>query len=177
MMKVLYYDCFSGISGDMNLGAMIDLGIDVSFLRSELDKLNLEGWELISEKSQRHGISGTKVTVRQTKHEHVHRHLPDIERIIKGSALSDKVKDLSMKIFMRIAEAESKVHGVALNHVHFHEVGAIDSIIDIAGAAICYTCLLYTSDAADELLCVDLVGRRIIKKKNTSTKDVSTLSI
>ena len=141
MMKVLYYDCFSGISGDMNLGAMIDLGIDVSFLRSELEKLNLEGWELISEKSQRHGISGTKVTVRQTKHEHVHRHLPDIERIIKGSALSDKVKDLSMKIFMRIAEAESKVHGVALDHVHFHEVGAIDSIIDIAGAAICYNAL------------------------------------
>jgi pyridinium-3,5-bisthiocarboxylic acid mononucleotide nickel chelatase len=140
-MKVLCYDCFSGISGDMNLGAMIDLGINVSFLKSELDKLNLKGWELITEKSQRHGISGTKVTVRQTFHEHAHRHISDISKIINESSLSDADKKLSMKIFMKIATAEALVHDIPVEEVHFHEVGAIDSIIDITGAAICFNSL------------------------------------
>lgn len=140
-MKVLYYDCFSGISGDMNLGSMIDLGVDASFLKTELEKLNLEGWELLIEKAQRHGITGTKVTVKQTIHSHHHRHLSDIEKIIKYSSLRDSVKNLSMRIFMKIAEAEAKVHGTTVDKVHFHEVGAIDSIIDIVGAAICYEAL------------------------------------
>jgi pyridinium-3,5-bisthiocarboxylic acid mononucleotide nickel chelatase len=140
-MKVLYYDCFSGISGDMNLGAMIDLGIDLSYLRSELGKLNLKGWDLYAEKAQRHGITGTKVTVKQTVHEHAHRHLSDIEKIIQGSTLAENVKQLSMKIFMKIATAEAAVHGIDIEEVHFHEVGAIDSIIDIAGAAICFIAL------------------------------------
>lgn len=140
-MKVLCYDCFSGISGDMNLGAMIDLGIDISFLRSELGKLNLSGWELVAEKAQRHGITGTKVTVIQTVHEHEHRHLSDIEKIISCSTLPETVKQLSMKIFIRIATAEATVHGVDVEEVHFHEVGAIDSIIDITGAAICFNAL------------------------------------
>jgi hypothetical protein len=77
-MKILGYDCFSGISGDMNLGAMIDLGIDALYLTDELNKLNLPGWELQVQKDQRHGITGTKVTVKQTRHEHAHRHLSDI---------------------------------------------------------------------------------------------------
>ncbi|HAX92480.1 MAG TPA: nickel pincer cofactor biosynthesis protein LarC, partial [Bacteroidales bacterium] len=124
-----------------NLGAMVDLGIDIGYLRSELEKLHMEGWELISEKSQRHGITGTKITVRQTRHEHVHRHLSDIEKIITGSALPDKVKELSMKIFMKIAQAEAAVHGIPLEVVHFHEVGAVDSIIDVTGAAICFVAL------------------------------------
>lgn len=140
-MKVLYYDCFSGISGDMNLGAMVDLGIDLSYLRSELSKLDLQGWDLVAEKAQRHGITGTKVTVKQTAHEHTHRHLADIEKIINGSSLSEGVKQLSMKIFMKIATAEAAVHGIDIEEVHFHEVGAIDSIIDIAGAAICFNSL------------------------------------
>ncbi len=140
-MKVLCYDCFSGISGDMNLGAMLDLGIELSYLRGELEKLNLRGWELIAEKSQRHGISGTKVTVRQTVHEHAHRHLSDIQKIINGSSLPDEVKGLSMLIFRKIAEAEAKVHGIPVDEVHFHEVGAIDSIVDITGAAICFAAL------------------------------------
>lgn len=87
-MKIISYDCFSGISGDMNLGAMIDLGIDKGYLITELNKLNLEGWELVVQKDQRHGITGTKVTVKQTRHEHAHRHLSDIEKIINDSALS-----------------------------------------------------------------------------------------
>jgi pyridinium-3,5-bisthiocarboxylic acid mononucleotide nickel chelatase len=137
-MRVLCYDCFSGISGDMNLGAMIDLGVDVSFLKNELGKLNLSGWDLVAEKDQRHGIRGTKVTVVQLVHEHTHRHISDIEKIISGSSLSDDVKKLSLEIFMKIAKAESEVHGIPVEKVHFHEVGAIDSIIDITGAAICY---------------------------------------
>lgn len=140
-MRILYYDCFAGISGDMNLGAMIDLGIDREYLTGELDKLNLKGWELIAEKDQRHGIHGTKVTVRQTRHEHEHRHLSDIEKIINNSSLDAKTRELSMKIFMKIALAEAYVHKIALDKVHFHEVGAIDSIIDVVGAAVCYNAL------------------------------------
>ncbi|NMC38459.1 MAG: nickel pincer cofactor biosynthesis protein LarC [Bacteroidales bacterium] len=140
-MRVLCYDCFSGISGDMNLGAMLDLGIEEPYLNSELDKLNLGGWKLKVEKAQRHGIQGTKVTVIQTVHEHAHRHLSDIEKIINGSSLTDEVKLLSMKIFRKIAVAEAKVHGIPVEEVHFHEVGAIDSIVDITGAAICFAAL------------------------------------
>jgi len=140
-MKILYYDCFSGISGDMNLGAMIDIGVDREFLTSELNKLNVDGWKLEVEKDQRHGIFGTKVTVKQTHAEHKSRHLSDIVKIIDGSMLDDKTKELSKKIFMKVAVAESVVHGVSLEEVHFHEVGAIDSIIDTVGAAICYSSL------------------------------------
>ena len=140
-MRILYYDCFSGISGDMNLGAMIDLGIDKSFLINELNKLNLRGWEIDVVKDQRHGIAGTKVTVRQTRHEHTHRHLSDIEKIINDSDLDDKTKELSKRIFMKVAVAEAFVHGIPLQEVHFHEVGAVDSIIDMVGAAICFNTL------------------------------------
>jgi hypothetical protein len=140
-MKIIGYDCFSGISGDMNLGAMIDLGIDKAYLTDELNKLNLPGWELLVQKDQRHGITGTKVTVSQTRHEHAHRHLSDIEKIIEDSALDDKTKELSVKIFMKIARAEATVHGISIDQVHFHEVGAVDSIIDVVGAAICFKAL------------------------------------
>ena len=140
-MKVLYYDCFSGISGDMNLGAMIDLGVEKNLIISELGKLDLKGWELSVEQDQRHGITGTKVTVKQTRHEHAHRHLSDIEKIVDDSSLDPATKELSKKIFRTIAIAEAKVHNVPVDHVHFHEVGAIDSIIDVVGAAICYNTL------------------------------------
>jgi pyridinium-3,5-bisthiocarboxylic acid mononucleotide nickel chelatase len=140
-MKVLSYDCFSGISGDMNLGAMIDLGIDHKYLIDQLNKLNLPGWELVVEKDQRHGITGTKATVRKTRHEHAHRHMSDIENIITSSSLDEKTKKLSLIIFSKIAEAEAKVHNVPVDHVHFHEVGAVDSIIDVVGAAICFNAL------------------------------------
>jgi uncharacterized protein (TIGR00299 family) protein len=140
-MKIISYDCFSGISGDMNLGAMIDLGIDKNYLINELNKLNLKGWELVVQKDQRHGITGTKVTVKQTRHEHAHRHLSDIDKIINDSELEVRTKELSRKIFMKIAVAEATVHGILIDHVHFHEVGAVDSIIDVVGAAICYNAL------------------------------------
>lgn len=140
-MKILYYDCFSGISGDMNLGALLDLGISKSYLVKELEKLNLKGWKIIAEKDQRHGINGTKVTVKLTGHEHHHRHLDDIEKIINKSGLDKKTKELSMKIFMKVAVAEALVHGIPVTKVHFHEVGAMDSIVDIVGAAICFNAL------------------------------------
>jgi uncharacterized protein (TIGR00299 family) protein len=140
-MKILYYDCFSGISGDMNLGAMIDLGIDEKFLIAELEKLKLKGWKLEVAADQRHGIKGTKVTVRQTTHEHEHRHLSDIEKIINNSDLNEKTKILAKNIFMKLGYAEAAVHGISVEKVHFHEVGAIDSIIDIVGAAICFNAL------------------------------------
>jgi pyridinium-3,5-bisthiocarboxylic acid mononucleotide nickel chelatase len=140
-MKILFYDCFSGISGDMNLGAMLDLGVDGNYLTSELNKLGVQGWKLEIVKDQRHGIKGTKATVRQTRHEHAHRHLSDIEKIINDSNLQQADKILSLKIFLKVAEAEAKVHGIPIGNVHFHEVGAIDSIIDIVGAAICFNAL------------------------------------
>lgn len=191
-MRILYYDCFSGISGDMNLGAMIDLGVDKDYLISELSKLNSEGeYKIEVRRDSRKGIEGTKVDVilngnhghhehihgddHQHSHEHnheqshehshehghghsndhennqghdhhhhchdhhhhVHRNLKDIQDMINSSSLSENVKKLSLNMFMKVAEAEAKVHGKPLYQVHFHEVGAVDSIVDIVGAAIC----------------------------------------
>lgn len=169
-MKVLYYDCFSGISGDMNLGAMVDLGVDPAYLTKELKKLKLEGYSLSFVHDQRKGISGTRAIVKltnkgqahthaqgslsntthyqpstgnqfqvsQSNHNHEHgRNFADIKKLITESSLSDKVKTLSIDIFTRIAVAEGKIHGKSAEEVHFHEVGAVDSIVDIIGAAIC----------------------------------------
>ena len=190
-MKILYYDCFAGISGDMNLGAMIDLGVDAAYLAGELQKLKLEGYEIRVSEQQRKGITGTRAEVLLTgdahehhrdhhhdhehhghphghhhrrrlsvferlkrriipeyyraleqehqddSHRHQHRNLYDIEKIICQSELSDKVKRMSMGIFRLVAQAEAKIHGKPVGEVHFHEVGAVDSIVDIVGAAIC----------------------------------------
>lgn len=137
-MRVLYYDCFAGISGDMNLGAMVDLGVDPELLRGELQKLNIEGFHLDIERDTRRGISGTRATVVvENPDNEKHRHLRHVEALINQSSLSDKVKSTSIKIFDLIAEAEAKVHNIGKQHVHFHEVGALDSIADIVGAAIC----------------------------------------
>ena len=217
-MKILYYDCFCGISGDMNLAALIDLGVPKEYLMQELSKMNLNSeYEIQIEGAAKLGITGTRVDVvlnnqvdnhdhvaekaldnnnhvhkdehvnensdhhshvhndshdffhesqlhshehnnqdnhthgeehshshgenhnhsHASNHEHHHRNLNDIENIINSSDLNDKVKKLSLDMFMRVAEAEAKVHGKTLYEVHFHEVGAIDSIIDMVGAAIC----------------------------------------
>lgn len=141
-MKILYYDCFCGISGDMNLAALVDLGVPGEYLLQELSKINLNSeYEIRIEKSAKLGITGTRVDVilkdNNHNHEHHHRSLKDIEKIINSSNLSDKVKKLSLDMFMKVAEAEAKVHGKDLYEVHFHEVGAVDSIVDMVGAAIC----------------------------------------
>lgn len=137
-MKILYYDCFAGISGDMNLGAMIDLGVDPDYLKTELQKLNIDGFHLEIQKDIRRGISGTKATVViENPDNEKHRHLRHVEELINQSTLSPEVKLMSLKIFDLIAEAEGKVHNIDKQRVHFHEVGALDSIADIVGAAIC----------------------------------------
>ena len=137
-MRILYYDCFAGISGDMNLGAMIDLGVDPDYLIAELQKLNIEGFHLEIQKDIRRGISGTKATVViENPENEKHRHLRHVEELINQSSLSPEVKILSLRIFDLIAVAEGKVHDISKERVHFHEVGALDSIADIVGAAIC----------------------------------------
>jgi len=137
-MRILYYDCFAGISGDMNLGALIDLGVDTAYLKTELEKLNIEGFHLDIKKDQRRGITGTKAdVVIENPENEKHRHLRHIEEIINNSSLPETVKANSLKIFNLVAEAEAKVHDIPKEKVHFHEVGALDSIADIAGAAIC----------------------------------------
>jgi len=138
MKKILFYDCFAGISGDMNLGALVDLGVDATYLEKELGKLNIEGFRLEVKSDMRKGISGTKVTVVVDHPENEkHRHLRHIEDLINNSTLSDKIKEKSLAIFNLVAEAEAKVHDISKEQVHFHEVGALDSIADIVGAAIC----------------------------------------
>jgi len=137
-MKVLYFDCFSGISGDMVLGAFIDLGIDPIFLESELKKLNLVGFHIEAEQTTKKGISGTRCHVVLEENGHHHRHFGDIKQIIEDSTLSNAIKKTAIAIFKRVAVAEGKVHNVPFERVHFHEVGALDSIVDIVGAAICF---------------------------------------
>jgi hypothetical protein len=137
-MKILYYDCFAGISGDMNLGALLDLGVDANYLKTELEKLNIEGFHLEIKQDQRRGISGTKAdVVIENPDNEKHRHLRHVEEIVNNSSLPEHVKQNSLKIFNLVAEAEAKVHNIPKERVHFHEVGALDSIADIVGAAIC----------------------------------------
>ncbi len=140
-MKILYYDCFAGISGDMNLGAMIDLGVGEDFVIRELGKLGLDDFSVRFEKKQKMGITGTRAVVEVSGHQHQHhnhhRTFADIKTIIGKSFLSDTVKALAINIFSRIANAEAKIHNIPVEEIHFHEIGAIDSIVDIVGAAIC----------------------------------------
>ncbi|MFV0378097.1 MAG: nickel pincer cofactor biosynthesis protein LarC [Mangrovibacterium sp.] len=137
-MKILYYDCFAGISGDMNLGALVDLGVDAEYLTAELEKLNIEGFRLEVKTDTRRGISGTKVDVIvENPDNEKHRHLRHVEELVNNSTLSAEVKKTALKIFRMIAEAEARVHNIDIQRVHFHEVGALDSIADIVGAAIC----------------------------------------
>lgn len=144
-MKLAYFDCFSGISGDMTLGVLVDLGLDPELLASELAKLKLEGYKLSFNKTQKHGISGTKAHVellhhadsQHHNHGHSHgRHFTDICHLIEDSQLSEDVRIKSLSIFTRLGEAEAKVHNTTMDEVHFHEVGAVDSIIDIVGSVI-----------------------------------------
>ena len=157
-MKVLYFDCSSGISGNMTLGALSELIDDPHYLVNELKKLNVDGYHIHISKEKKNGITGTYVDVHlehehhhEHEHEHEHEHLHhehahhhhhehrnlfDVNKIIDESEIDEKAKDLAKRIFLRVAKAESKVHNETLENVHFHEVGAIDSIVDIIGTAI-----------------------------------------
>ena len=164
MKNILYFDCLSGISGDMTIGALLDLGVDQGKFIEELNKINIEGYEISINRAQKNGITGTKFDVilentqhhdhdhhhshgdthghshehsHDHSHDHDHRNLHRIEKIIEESTLNANVKELSKKIFTYVAKAEAKVHDKPLEEVHFHEVGAVVSIVDIIGTAIC----------------------------------------
>ena len=156
--RILYLDCLSGISGDMTIGALLDLGLDQDAFLSELKKVKVEGYTLQIEKNQKNGITGVDFDVIMEKpghghhdhghhdhehhghghhgHEHHHRNLKDIEKLIDDSDLEESVKNMSKEMFRHVAKAEGKIHDKPLDQVHFHEVGAIDSIVDIIGVAI-----------------------------------------
>ncbi|HEX4949658.1 MAG TPA: nickel pincer cofactor biosynthesis protein LarC [Blastocatellia bacterium] len=163
-MRILYLDCFAGISGDMTIGALLDLGLDFDYLKQELAKLGVEGYDLSLERVDRSGINAAKFDVHlampvhvhhhhdhdhhhhhdhthEEHHSHDHRSLATIKHLIAVSALSDQVKQTATAIFERIGEAEAKIHGVDIESVHFHEVGAVDSIVDIVGACIGFEAL------------------------------------
>jgi uncharacterized protein (TIGR00299 family) protein len=176
MKRVLYFDCIAGISGDMTLGALIHLGADADRLRGELDRLGVSGFALVPAKAQMNGITGVNLDVRidgdshggghahghDHTHDHEHSHTHDhahgdetehrsfgsILAMIENSGLNDNVKKMSSSIFAAIAEAEAAVHDMPVGDVVFHEVGALDSIVDIVGAAICVDML-----GADGILC------------------------
>ncbi|HEX7313748.1 MAG TPA: nickel pincer cofactor biosynthesis protein LarC [Pyrinomonadaceae bacterium] len=135
-MRTLYFDCFAGISGDMTLGALVDAGADARELTERLALLDVDGYEISFEKVDRSGISATRALVRLTKEEKKHRHLSHIEKIINDSRLNDSVKERALKIFRRLGEAEARVHNVPVERIHFHEVGAVDAIVDVVGACI-----------------------------------------
>jgi pyridinium-3,5-bisthiocarboxylic acid mononucleotide nickel chelatase len=136
-MKICYFDTIGGISGDMTLGAFVGAGFRFDDLVGELEKLGLSGYELEASHVERNGIVATKIDVVISEQPKYHRHYTDIVALIDKSALSASVKDCAKKIFYEIAVAEAKVHNATLEKVHFHEVGAIDSLVDIVGVAIC----------------------------------------
>jgi len=133
-VRVVHFDCFSGISGDMTLAALLDAGVDADAIRRGLDSLGLPIKLTFSQK-RRCGIAGTHVQI-EAPAETTDRHLPEIEALINRSGLSGAQKNLAIRIFRRLGEAEARVHGIPIERVHFHEVGALDSIADIVGSAI-----------------------------------------
>jgi uncharacterized protein (TIGR00299 family) protein len=140
-MRIAYFDCFAGASGNMILGSLLDAGLDPQLFRAELDKLRLGNYEFQIEKVRRKGISGTLVVVATNEPASEHRHLADIETIIQCCDLAQSVKLKSLEIFRRLAQAEANVHAVPIEQIHFHEVGALDAIIDVVGSVAGLTAL------------------------------------
>ncbi len=134
-MKILYFDLVGGASGDMILGALVDLGLPLERLKSEWSKLGLSGWKVEAEKTERQHIGAThlKISIPDEKN---HRHLSHFKKLLDDSSLSEKVKAQSYAVFQRLAEAEAKVHRTSIEKVHFHEVGGLDTLLDVTGAVI-----------------------------------------
>jgi hypothetical protein len=147
-VKALYFDCFAGASGDMILGALIDAGVPMEELRRAVGSLAVEGWEISAERVLKQGLSATRFRVHEHAHAHTHgraepahhhhHSLSEIERAIGRSALSDAGKARAVRMFRRLAEVEADIHGTTIDRVHLHEVGALDSIIDIVGAVFAF---------------------------------------
>jgi len=149
-MKAAYFDCFSGVSGDMTLGALVDAGCPLEHLRTELKGLEVPGWEISAERVWKNGMAATYVSVR-TEDTQTHRPLSTVLGILEKSRLSTHVKERAAAIFRRLGEAEAAVHDVPLEKVHFHEVGAVDAIVDIVGA-----CIGFSDLGIEEFACSPL---------------------
>ena len=134
-MRIAYLDCVSGISGDMTLGALVDAGAELAAIQAGIDSLGLPSCRLVGSEVKKRGFRATQITV-EHEPEHRHRHLHHITEMIDASALSERQQELAKRIFQKLAEAEARVHGTTIEKVHFHEVGAVDSIADIVGSAI-----------------------------------------
>src|SRR6202158_1247732 len=135
-MTLAYFDCFSGTGGDMTLGALLDAGCDLAQLRADLRGLQVPGWELSAEKVWKNGMPATCVRVK-TEDQQKHRSLSAILQILQDSQLAPSVRDRASAIFQKLGEAEARVHDVGIEKIHFHEVGAVDAIVDIVGTCIC----------------------------------------
>ncbi len=135
-MRIAYFDCFCGASGDMILGALLDSGLSLGSLREELGKLGLSHYEINVEKVVKKGIGGSRaiIEIDEDHHHHHHRRLEHIEQIISKSDLREAVKEQSIAVFRRLAQAEARVHRTSIEEVHFHEVGAMDAVIDVVGS-------------------------------------------
>jgi pyridinium-3,5-bisthiocarboxylic acid mononucleotide nickel chelatase len=157
-MKLAYFDCFSGISGDMTLGALLDAGCDLAQLRAELRGLQVSGWELSAEKVWKNGMAATYARVK-TEDQQKHRPLSAILQILRDSKLASPVRDRASAIFQKLGEAEARVHDVPIEKIHFHEVGAVDAIVDIVGA-----CLAFHMLGIEKFACSPLnVGSGTVK--------------
>lgn len=132
---IAHFECFAGIAGDMLLGALVDQGVELKYIAEELKKLKIDQFELKAEQVIKKGVSGTKVHVIYEEG-HVHRHLSDIEEILDQSDLKEDIILQAKQVFKKIAVAEAKVHGTTVDKIHFHEVGAMDAIIDVVGTLI-----------------------------------------
>jgi hypothetical protein len=135
-VKIAYFDCFSGISGDMCLGALISAGVDFDLLKEELAKMPVKGYDLRWQKEKRNGIACANIFVDLLETDQPERHLADILQIIDGSGLPDAVKEKSRDVFTRLAVAEAAIHDTTPDHIHFHEVGAVDAIVDVVGTVL-----------------------------------------
>jgi len=134
-LRIAYFDCFSGVSGDMILGALVDAGLEVSALEAELGQLPVRGFRLQAEKTTRRGVSGTKLNV-ITEERRTERHLLDMNEIIDRSTLSEDIKSSAKRIFAELAVVEAKIHHKGVDEVHFHEISGLDSIVDVVGSLV-----------------------------------------
>jgi uncharacterized protein (TIGR00299 family) protein len=150
-MKIAYFDCFSGVSGDMTLGALVDAGVDLAVLRQELAKLPVQAYRLESRVVKRSGLRGTKVDVVVDEEQQPVRKYTDIVTMISESDLAPEVQQGALKIFRRLGEVESHLHNEPLEAIHFHEVGAVDSIVDVVGAVIGFHILGVTTVMASPI--------------------------
>ncbi len=149
-MRSCYFDCFSGAAGDMIIAALLDAGASLDKLRAHLSTLPISNFDIFAEKINKQGFAATAFEVRYD-HDQPHRHLSDVLEIIRGGAFGEGVKERASAIFRRLAEAEASVHGTDVERVHFHEVGAIDAIIDVVG-----TCLALDELSVDQVACSEI---------------------